>query len=328
MTPARRRLTRVLLVGGEGAGARVLALLLERRDVELVTVLAAASGAAGRPLAALAERNGIVLDDARRVTDPAFAEAIAAERIDLLLNVHSLHVACEAVVTAPALGAYNLHPGPLPRYAGLDAPSWAVAAGERRHAVTLHRMDAGVDSGPIAYTDWFDVGPADTGLHVASECVRRGVPLVGRLLDDIARDAVPAQPQDPARRRWHGRRAPYGGRLPWTAPARRVVDLVRAADYAPFDSPWGRFRTAVAGAEVEVLGAVLADSGEPAAPGTVVHDPDGTVRVAAADGWVAIERVGCDGRPVDAATALPDGAICAADVPALDATLDRPNGQS
>jgi len=59
----------------------------------------------------------------------------------------------EAVLGVPARGAWNLHPGPLPRYAGLNAPSWAIYRGEQRHGVTVHRMDRGIDTGDIAYQE-------------------------------------------------------------------------------------------------------------------------------------------------------------------------------
>lgn len=41
-------------------------------------------------------------------------------------------------------------------------PSWAVYNGERSHAVTLHWLDAGIDSGPIAWEQSFKA--ATTGL--------------------------------------------------------------------------------------------------------------------------------------------------------------------
>ena len=66
------------------------------------------------------------------VRDPEFAEWMRSEEIDLLLNVHSLYVIHADLVAAPRTGSFNLHPGPLPEYAGLNAPSWAIYHGESR----------------------------------------------------------------------------------------------------------------------------------------------------------------------------------------------------
>ena len=212
--------------------------------------------------------------------------------------MHSLRIARGDVVAAPRLGSFNLHPGPLPRYAGLNAPSWAVYEGETRHAATVHRMAADVDAGDIAYEAWFPIGPDDTGLRVATTCVRLGVPLVGRLLEVAARDpdAIPATPQDPTARRWYGRGAPDGGSLRWDRSARRVLDHVRAADYAPFPSPWGWPVTTAGGVEVEVVRVAATGTPAAAAPGTVGPPTAHGVAVACGDEWVVVERVRVDGR--------------------------------
>jgi methionyl-tRNA formyltransferase len=117
------------------------------------------------------------------VRDPATARWIESERIDLLLNVHSLHVATPEVVQGPRVGSFNLHPGPLPDYAGLNAPSWAIYDGRISHAVTLHWMTPEVDAGPIAYSAELPIEPGDTGASLTANCVRHGLPLVGRLPD-------------------------------------------------------------------------------------------------------------------------------------------------
>ena len=69
------------------------------------------------------------------------------------MNVHSLFL-IHPWSSAPTIGSFNLHPGPLPEYAGLNVPSWAIYEGEKRsHGVTVHWMDEGVDTGPIAWIE-------------------------------------------------------------------------------------------------------------------------------------------------------------------------------
>jgi methionyl-tRNA formyltransferase len=303
----------VLLVAEESTGVHALRLLLDRGE-RVVGVLTGALPGDGGTVAALAEQHGVPLHAPDRVRDPAFAGWIRNEQVDLLLNVHSLRIADGAVLDAPRIGSFNLHPGPLPRYAGLNAPSWAIAAGERRHAVTVHRMAAAVDAGPIAYETWFDVGPSDTGIRVAVRCARLGVPLLARLLDHAAQGpaAIPAREQDPTERRWFGREVPYGGRLPWEEPARRIADLVRAADYDPFPSPWGRFTTTLDGVEYAVVRVAATDEPADAPPGTVGAARESGVPVAAADAWVLVERLRWDDSFVDPRAVLLPGHRCEA----------------
>nr|MBA2476342.1 hypothetical protein [Actinomycetota bacterium] len=255
----------VVLVAEESAGIGALRRLSESPH-RIVAVLARSEveGAArGASVAGLARRLGLPVWPAERVREAALAATLRAEGVDLLLNVHSLFIIAPEVLEAPTLGSFNLHPGPLPRYAGLNAPSWAIFEGEREHAVSLHWLAAGIDTGPIAYTASFELTESDTGLSASAKCVRHGLPLVSRLLEDAERGAVPRREQDPAGRRYFDARPPYGGTLPWTLTARRAVDLVRAADYRPFRSPWGHPSTLLGAEELRVVQA--ARTGEPAA---------------------------------------------------------------
>jgi UDP-4-amino-4-deoxy-L-arabinose formyltransferase/UDP-glucuronic acid dehydrogenase (UDP-4-keto-hexauronic acid decarboxylating) len=320
----------LLVAGEESAGAQALRLAVERGH-EVVAALTtpddAADASDGSPAGPKGQQPGVVAKVARElgvarldpglVRDPAYADWIRERRVDLMLNVHSLRIAHGDVVSAPRLGSYNLHPGPLPRYAGLNAPSWAIYEGEERHAVTLHRMAADVDAGAIAYEAWFDIGPADTGLRVATACVRHGVALLGQLLDDAAQgpEHIPARPQDLTQRRWYARGAPNGGRVVWDEPARRIVDLVRASNYAPFPSPWGwpvatldaRREGRPEGAHVELVRVAATGDVAGSPPGTVGDAVADGVRVAAGDEWVTVQRVRVGGEAADPADVLAAG---------------------
>ena len=296
----------VALAGEDAAGVQALRLL-GRRGLRPVAVFTdAGSGRSGATVAAAARGIDVPVRPAAEVTDPALAGWLAEQRTDLLLNVHSLHIVADEVLEAPRLGAFNLHPGPLPELAGLNSPSWAVYNGASTHGVTLHRMLPGVDEGAIAFEDRFEIGPDATGLSVLTECVRRGMALVERLLDVVERGgAIPAHQQDLSRRRSFGHGPPDGGRLDWSRPARAVVDFVRACDYGPFPSPWGRPIWAIDGDEVGVVAAEVAPGGpgdDP--PGTIVGVEHGDVVVAAGDGLVRVSRVEVAGRPAVPAEAL------------------------
>jgi UDP-4-amino-4-deoxy-L-arabinose formyltransferase/UDP-glucuronic acid dehydrogenase (UDP-4-keto-hexauronic acid decarboxylating) len=303
---------KVLLVAEEAIGVHVLRLLAERED-EIVAVLSAPAPERGASVAGLAAELEVPRLDPKSVRDAGFAGWIAEQEIDLLLNVHSLHLIDATVLDAPRIGSFNLHPGPLPGYAGLNAPSWAIAEGETRHAVTLHWMTADVDAGSIAYKAWFEIGPRDTGVRVATRGAQEGVPLLRQLLEDAAAGSIPAIPQPPGEKSvWHGREVPYDGVLPWSLGARRVVDLVRAADFAPFESPWGFFRTTVGDQEVAILRASATGEPTDAPAGTVGKAGEKGVAVSAGDEWVEVERTATGGESRPPAEVLPEGAVCEA----------------
>jgi methionyl-tRNA formyltransferase len=293
---------RVALVAEEAAGAQVLTALHGAPEAPEIAAVFTTSESDGRrrpQVAAAAGNLGLDIRPASELGTTSFAERIRDLEVDLLLNVHSLVVLGPEIVRAARIGSFNLHPGPLPQFAGLNAPSWAIYEGQTSHGVTLHWMDAGIDTGAIAYDASFAIEDSDTGLSLTAKCVRHGVPLVLRLVADATRDphSIPAVAQDRTIRRYFGRQAPNAGNVVWSVRADEVVRLIRAADYSPFDSPWGIPRARLGNQSVGIAKASL--TGEPTheLPGTVGQAlPSGASAVATADEWVAVRRIWHKGR--------------------------------
>lgn len=301
---------KVVLAAEEAAGVQALrALATSGHGVAAVLTSASVGEGRGASVADVAANLGYDVLPARLVTSPDFAASVRAAGIDLLLNVHSLHIVHREVLAAPKIGAFNLHPGPLPSYAGLNAPSWAIIRHERRHAVTVHWMAPGIDTGPTAYSAEFEIGDSDTGLSVSARCVRLGVPLLLRLVEAAARDpgAIPAVAQDLTKRHYYGRAVPYGGRVCWSLPARELVAFVRAADFHPLRSPWGSPTARLGAMPIEIVSASRTFVGCTTPPGTVGQPIDGAAAVAAGDEWVRVHRLRVGGALVDPRDALHPG---------------------
>lgn len=272
---------RVVLVVEESAGMRLLRGL-HGRGADIVLVLS--RGPVGRAAAEL----GYDVLPPDRVTDPAFADAVA--ETDLLLNAHSLHIIAPEVLDAPSLGCLNLHPGPLPEYAGLNTPCWAIYEGAEIFGVTLHRMVPEVDAGPIASQRRWRMSGEEIALDVWSRCAREGVELILELMEGISNGvgSLPAHPQDLSRRKYFGPAPPRGGRISWEMPAAEIERFVRACDFGPFGSPWGRPRARLLDREVRVLEASVLDEPCHAEPGTARKLSEHGFRVAGADAWLEI----------------------------------------
>jgi methionyl-tRNA formyltransferase len=302
------RSLRVLLVAEEAAGVQALRMLAGSSH-HVVAVMTRGLGGAvgGATVAGVASRLGYRLWPMRQVKEDGFHDVVRREEVDLLLNVHSLYLLPAELVAAPRIGSFNLHPGPLPGYAGLNAPSWAIYHGETNHAVTVHWMDGGIDTGPIAYESPLAVAEDETGLTLSAKCVRAGLPLLHDLLRDASSGGVPRRPQPSGIRRYYGREVPHNGQLSWSESAARIVSFVRACDYLPFASPWGHPRAWISGREIAVLKAGRADGVPDDAPGTVGRSAGEDVLVAARDGWVRVRRVQVGSSTFSAAQVLQPG---------------------
>ena len=292
---------RVVLIAEEAAGVQALRGLAGLQSApELVAVLtrSAADGAERPVVYESARQLGLEVWPSNSVRSPELATRLRDAKVDLLINVHSLFLIHPDVVAAPVIGSFNLHPGPLPEYAGLNVPSWAIYEGESSHGVTLHWMDDGIDTGPIAWQERFAIEAEDTGLAVSGKCVRHGLPLVLRLTEQAAGDPslIPRKQQDPTRRRYFSAGPPAHGRLEWSEPADAILRFVRAADYAPFDSPWGHPEAPLGEHSVGIAKATGTGVEATQPPGTVVDVDSSGVLVATGDDLILIQRLWQAGR--------------------------------
>ena len=61
-------------------------------------------------------------------------------------------------LAVPRLGWLNGHPSLLPRHRGPLPVAWAIRAGDEEVGITFHRMDTGLDTGPIVFQRRFPLG--------------------------------------------------------------------------------------------------------------------------------------------------------------------------
>jgi hypothetical protein len=70
-------------------------------------------------------------------------------RPDLIVSMRFSLIFPRRIIEAVPGGILNVHPGPLPAYRGLYAPFWQALAREPELVSTVHRVDAGIDTGPV-----------------------------------------------------------------------------------------------------------------------------------------------------------------------------------
>src|SRR3954447_2009098 len=170
-----------------------------------------------------------------RVIDPRsdYAAVLAEAPFDYLFAVTHLEIIPDQVLALPGKLAINFHDGPLPRYAGLNAPAWAPINREPRYGIIWHVMTAGVDAGDLLAQVTFEVAPGETSLSLNTRCFQAAIDSFGPLVDELAGGTVRRTPQDRERRTYFGKRhrPPAAGRIDWGRPAAEIEALVRALDF-------------------------------------------------------------------------------------------------
>lgn len=132
----------------------------------------------------------------------------ASLRPDLTISVLNSYIFTPADLDAyPAI---NLHPAPLPEYRGCNGYAHAILNADTTYRVTLHYIDAGIDTGPIIQDKALPILDDDTGRtlydraqHAALDLFKQAMPAV---LEAHARGSrAPSRAQDPALARYYPR---------------------------------------------------------------------------------------------------------------------------
>ncbi|MFN3577303.1 MAG: MupA/Atu3671 family FMN-dependent luciferase-like monooxygenase, partial [Tabrizicola sp.] len=302
-----------LLIGNESLTVECGKRWLERghRLAAVVTREPRVAGwAAGAGLRVIAPGAGLV-------------ERTAGLDIDWLLSVANLSLVPAPVLALARRGGVNFHDGPLPGYAGLNAPVWAILNGETMHAVTWHLMTDGIDEGEVLATRAFAIEPDDTAFTLNARCFSAALDSFAEVMAAMEAGGHPRQPQGQGLRRLWKRadRPAAAARLDFTQPAGTVARQVRALDHGGYRNPLAVPKVE-AGGQVWAVGLaeVVAGSGTPGA--VLARDAD-SVTVACGSGAVRLSRLTClKGLPIDTARAgvllpSPD----AAETARLDAAL-------
>lgn len=159
---------------------------------------------------------------------------------DIILSINNHQIIRDELLALPPEGIINFHNGPLPRYGGLNACSWAIYNDEKQHGVTWHEVAGSVDSGDIVAQKIFDVPAESTALRLVMMCIQEGISLFKAILPALLAGTYPRVLQDQSQRLYYlSSDVPGYGVLDFTQSAAQLDRLVRAMNYSPLSSPVG-----------------------------------------------------------------------------------------
>ena len=177
---------------------------------------------AAPPVADLARELGIALEQPASVNDESVLAVIDAARPEAVCVC-----AFGALITEPLLSRYemlNVHPSLLPRWRGAAPIERAIMAGDERTGVSIMRLAAGLDSGPVCAQESEPIRPEDTYGSLAARLETLGADLLMRTLDTTP----PCAPQDETGVTYAAKLEASDRRLDPSRPALELERTVRA----------------------------------------------------------------------------------------------------
>jgi len=193
------------------------------------------------PVKRAAHAHGLEVWQPDRLKDEAFLARVRALELDLAVVAAYGKILPEALLAIPRRGFLNVHASLLPKYRGAAPVHRAILAGERETGVTIMRVVAELDAGPILARRPRPIGDEETSVEVEADLARLGADLLVEVLAELARGPVPETPQDPAQATYAPRLTRADSPIDWRRPARALHDQVRGLH------PWPHASAALEG---------------------------------------------------------------------------------
>ncbi|ANC00991.1 methionyl-tRNA formyltransferase [Pseudomonas parafulva] len=280
---------RIVFAGTPEFAAEHLKALLDS-PYEIVAVYTQPDRPAGRgqklmpsAVKALALAHDIPVYQPQTLRNADAQAELAALKPDLMVVVAYGLILPQAVLDIPRLGCINSHASLLPRWRGAAPIQRAVEAGDAESGVTVMRMEAGLDTGPMLLKVTTPISADDTGGSLHDRLAQLGPGAVVQAIAGLADGSLQGEVQDDALATYAHKLNKDEARLDWSRPAVELERLIRAFN------PWPVCHSTLDGETVKVLGANLSTGkGE---PGEILSASKDGLVVACADGALSLTRL-------------------------------------
>ena len=174
-----------------------------------------------------------------RVMQPASLRGDEAARDLEALNPDVLIVAAyglilpQNILDVPQFGCLNVHASVLPRWRGAAPIQAAILAGDESTGVSLMRMTAGLDCGPVYCDSRIAIGEHETAGELHDRLAALGGELLVARLASILDGDLTATEQDESLATYAAKISKQDAELDWSLPADELQRRIRAYNPAP-----------------------------------------------------------------------------------------------
>ena len=196
----------------------------------------------------------------------------------------------QAVLDIPRLGCVNIHASLLPRWRGAAPIQRAIVAGDAETGVTIMRMEAGLDTGPMLRKQGFALQAGDTAASVHDRLAELGAHLLKDVLDDLPAALAAAQQQPEVGVTYAKKLSKEEARLDWVQSAEQLNRQIRAFN------PWPVAETYLYDQQLRIWQANVLKQAHDAVPGTILAATAEGLQVACGSDVLNLTQVQLAGR--------------------------------
>jgi methionyl-tRNA formyltransferase len=279
---------RIVFMGSPDFALPILTMLA--KDFSVVGVVTQPDKPAGRgrvltppPVKELAVSLGIPFIQPDRLKEPGAMEQLLAWAPDLMVVAAFGQILRQPVLDLPRLGCVNVHASLLPRWRGAAPIQAAILNGDSTTGVTIMKMDAGVDTGPILSQRPVEILGDDTSETLGRRLSVTGAALLAETLPAYIDGRIVPQPQTEELATRASLIRKEDGLIDFSLPAAVLERRVRAF------TPWPGAYFTWQGAPLKVIHAhVVEDTAGVAGQEKIIHK---FPAVGTASGWLVLDEV-------------------------------------
>jgi len=192
------------------------------------------------PVKEAALRLGVPVYQPERVKRPESVDYLRSLAPEAMVVVGYGQIIPQSIIDIPPLGILNVHASLLPKYRGAGPIQWAIVNGETTTGVTIMRIDAGLDTGPMLLKAETAIGADETAIVLGRRLSVMGADLLVEALDALAAGRAVPQPQDNSQATHAPMLKKEDGLIDWSRPALQIHNQVRGMQ--PWPGAYSSFR--------------------------------------------------------------------------------------
>ncbi len=219
-----------------------------------------------------------------RLNRPTSRRAFIAFHADVAVVVAYGLILPQPILEAPRFGCLNLHASALPRWRGAAPIQRAIMAGDAETAVSIMRVEQGLDTGPVCLEESVPISEDTTAGELHDALAGRGAELMVRALAALERGTLDCRPQAVEGVTYANKIEASDTRIDWSRPAREVHNQIRGL--SPYPGAWFEVELNGKRERIRALRSILAEGD--GQPGTLL---DERLTVACGNGAVRLTQV-------------------------------------
>ena len=180
------------------------------------------------PVKVLAQKLNLPVLQPLKARDENFISELRALAPDLIVVIAYGQILPQSILDLPRHGCLNVHTSLLPKYRGAAPIQWAIANGDAETGVTVMKMDAGLDTGPILSLRRTPILPSDDSQVLHDRLALLGAELLVETIPDFVAGKIQPQPQPAEGSTYAAKIKKEDGQIDWSQPAEKIWNRLRA----------------------------------------------------------------------------------------------------